>query len=134
MTARPPTETKKRLGLMTLAVASAALVAAAAPRMATAQPYDDDSRYSAAPPSDADLMQRMRQIHDRIDDAAANGDLTRLQASRGLDELSNIRTQAGELRRRDGDLTETDLQFIDTRLDRLEGRLGYAANMYRRRY
>jgi hypothetical protein len=133
MTDRTPADTRKRVGLVTLAIASAAVVAAAAPRV-MAQTYDDNSpSYSSddGVPTDADLTQRMSEIQYRIDRAASDGDLTRLQVSRDMDELANIRTQAAELRRRDGELTMTDRQFIDTRLDRLEGRVDYAMNEYR---
>ena len=49
-------------------------------------------------------------------------------AGRQLSELANIRTQAGELKQRDGELTLTDLQFIDSRLDRHDGMIQYAEN------
>ena len=132
MTERLQIQQRKRLGLMTLAVATTALVAVAAPRAAIAQDYDDQAApaYSAdqGAPTEVGILQRMSATEVRIDRALDDGVLTRFQAGRQLSELANIRTQAGELKQRDGELTLTDLQFIDSRLDRLDGMIQYAEN------
>lgn len=63
---------------------------------------------------------RMDRDEERIAHGVQDGSLNDTEAHRVHEELVNIRTQEAELAKRDGvQLNDTDLQFINDRLDQL---------------
>ena len=63
---------------------------------------------------------RLDRAEDRIAHGVQDGSLTDTEAHRVHEELVNIRTQEAELAKRDGvSLSDTDLQFLNDRLDQL---------------
>jgi hypothetical protein len=97
--------------------------------LCAAPAFAQDAGSAPPPPAGADLagvpsieMIHAREDRDgmRIQNAASDGDLSPNEAHRVREELANIRTQEAELAHRDGpDMTATDRQFINDRLNQL---------------
>lgn len=66
-----------------------------------------------------DLRQRIDFMQSRLQDAANDGRLNRMQLHRAFRELSDIRHSIHDLYRRDGGLTPDDNAYIQARLDHL---------------
>lgn len=105
----------KTVFMSALATAAALYFAAAAPPV---QAQGVDANAVVSDQGDWTLRQREDWLGTRLDQSVADGSLDQHEYDRVHDELSQIRSDEGQLRdQHDGDLTPNETNTLEARLD-----------------
>lgn len=125
---------------LTAAVLAASMALGAPAFAQNYERWDRNTFWSGAP---SETWQRIGYLQQRIDNGRRDGSLTPREARRAEMQLSTLRRQAAQMRRRDGGrMTAADSAWLQSRLDNLSRRIrwmrhndaGYAENRDVNRY